>query len=148
LEWLILFKHLFKTTLFSLLLFTSKALVEDAPSAFSWELSCLAATIHQETTFNNLQQSRAVLDVILYRMHKKGMTACEVVLEKHQFTNMTMKKVQKVDLEGLTMLREVSMLEPVCRECTFFHDTSVSPEWQHKMKRVVKIDNMVFYRRK
>lgn len=125
-----------------------KVLQEGVLTQFSWEPFCISATLQSETSYKSMKNARAVYDVILYRMQKRQQTACEVVLAPHQFTNMTMKKIQRVDRKGLTMLELVDNMPPECESCEWFHTESIKPAYTYKLKVVKRVGGHVYYRRK
>jgi spore germination cell wall hydrolase CwlJ-like protein len=108
----------------------------------------MAATLTSEASGGSLRSKRAVYDVILYRARKGSLSVCEVVLKPHQFSYMTERKILAVDEKSLTELEKVSMLEPVCRECEWFHNKSVRPYWIKSVQFVIALEGHRYYKEK
>ena len=109
---------------------------------------CIAWVLDSEARGESLRGGRAVLDVVLSRMHLRHKSACEVVRERGQFSGYTRKTKIRVTEKMLTRAEEIYNMEPVFRsDCEYFHNTSVNPNWKG-MAFCAKIGKHKFYRRK
>ncbi len=114
--------------------------------AFADDFNCLVWVISDESRGEPVKGSRAVYEVILNRMRVRGLTACEVVKEPHQFSGYHKGMKMKWNNEDLTRYQEVVSMENIVADAQYFHATYVKPKWRLKMARIVKIGRHIFYR--
>ncbi len=83
---------------------------------------CLAIATHRESSGESLRGSRAVLDVIYYRMQKDSMTACRVIRKPGAFSWVSTHVNWKPTKNMLTRFRIVDSMEPVLTEIYYFNN--------------------------
>ena len=131
-------------------------------------LLCLALTVFQEARGEPVEGQRAVATVVLNRAKIRGMSECEVVLEKGQFswkpdTYMVVTRKGKgkeyrmlkskipVRAKGwqasLDAARYALTHADTLQNAEFFHSIHVKPHWNKRFVKVFRIGNHVFYAR-
>ncbi len=109
---------------------------------------CLSWVLNSEARGEPLKGSRAVLDVVYERMARKDITACQVVMEKGQFSGYKIGMKLAINEDMLTRLEEASRIEPVAKGCTHFHARNVSPTWAKSMTKCASVGGHIFFREK
>lgn len=130
---------------------------------------CLALAIFYEARGEPELGQIAVAQVILNRAEIRDMSACDVLVEKGQFSFKPEKYVKKVDTEhgrqtvfSIPQLptqkkgwkksmesaeKAVNRRDPM-HQIEFFHAVYVAPPWEGRYLRVFRVGNHVFYSRK
>jgi spore germination cell wall hydrolase CwlJ-like protein len=108
---------------------------------------CLAWVVNDEARGEPLRGQKAVYDVVKHRMTVRNKTACEVVMEPHQFSGYKDGMFLHVDQNMLTLLTKLSKMRSVVPEAEYFHATYVKPSWSARMKKVVTIGLHTFYKK-
>ena len=115
-------------------------------------LTCIAIAIYFEARGESIEGQQMVAATIINRIHhpKFPDTACGVVKQRKQFSFYSDGKSDKpTEPEAyLTAARIAAeaLKEGVVNETSlYFHSTAVQPIWRHKLKRIGKIGNHVFY---
>lgn len=110
------------------------------------DTDCLAYVVAREATGEPIRGRRAVLDVILNRMHLRGKNACSIISEPSQFSWYRGKKHIKVTIEMLLDFFLVDSLDPVLENSVqYFVSKRLKPYWTKRMKKVATIGNHSFY---
>ena len=110
---------------------------------------CIAAALHNEARGEPIKGIRAVYDSILARMKKRNKTACQIVLEKHQYTGMTRNKIKNVSEEALTDLETIGRMHPVVEGCTHYYANYIlPPKWVRDMKSCGKVGKHLYFKEK
>lgn len=118
-------------------------------------LQCLAEAIYFEARGEGTKGMRAVAEVILNRVdnHRFPNSVCGVVYQKGQFSYLRMSKrgihnkavygrIQQIAFEAMSGAAPRSLTDGA----TYFHTTSVRPDWSHRFTRTTRIGAHVFYR--
>ena len=115
-------------------------------------LTCIAIAIYFEARGESIEGQQMVAATIINRMNHPHFpdTACGVVKQRKQFSFYSDGRSDKpTEPEAyLTASRIASeaLKEGVVNETSlYFHSTAVLPIWRHKLKRIGKIGNHVFY---
>ena len=115
-------------------------------------LTCIAIAIYFEARGESIEGQQMVAATIINRMNHPQFpdTACGVVKQRKQFSFYSDGRSDKpTEPEAyLTASRIASeaLKEGVVNETSlYFHSTAVQPIWRHKLKRIGKIGNHVFY---
>ena len=115
-------------------------------------LTCIAIAIYFEARGESIEGQQMVAATIINRMNHPQFpdTACGVVKQRKQFSFYSDGRSDKpTEPEAyLTASRIASeaLKEGVVNETSlYFHSTAVLPIWRHKLKRIGKIGNHVFY---
>jgi len=118
-------------------------------------LLCLALNIYHEARDQSLAGQVAVAQVVINRVLHKDYpsTVCSVVKQRNQFSWLwddisdkpyekeawiLSKRVAKTVLDGVTI--------EIVEGATHYHATSVNPSWAKKLKKIVQIDDHIFYK--
>jgi N-acetylmuramoyl-L-alanine amidase len=111
------------------------------------EASCKYAAIYYEARGSSLKGQRAVLTILENRMRIRGMTACEVVEQKGQWSWYGKKPVKKMTGKMKEWLHRVESSRKVLgNRVEYFHNGSVKPKWARKMELVMIVDGHRFYK--
>lgn len=113
----------------------------------SSDINCAAWAIFDEARGEPIEGQRAVLDVIITRMVKYDMTACQVVKQPGQFSGYNPSVGIRVTKNMLTAYAEVSRMAPVAEDAEFFHADYVHPAWK-SVDRMFQIGHHIFYKTK
>jgi spore germination cell wall hydrolase CwlJ-like protein len=100
---------------------------------------CYASVIHYEARGEPLAGKRAVLDTVIHRMLATGKSACDVVLQKGQFSWANKKPLLPYDESAHELLAEVVSHKKVLISENYKHFYSgPAPYWAKSMmcKRV------------
>ena len=115
-------------------------------------LTCIAIAIYFEARGESIEGQQMVAATIINRINHPQFpdTACGVVKQRKQFSFYSDGRSDKpTEPEAyLTASRIASeaLKEGVVNETSlYFHSTAVQPIWRHKLKRIGKIGNHVFY---
>ena len=115
-------------------------------------LTCIAIAIYFEARGESIEGQQMVAATIINRIQHPQFpdTACGVVKQRKQFSFYSDGKSDKpTEPEAyLTAARIASeaLKEGVVSETSlYFHSIAVQPIWRHKLKRIGKIGNHVFY---
>lgn len=100
---------------------------------------CLAKAIYHEARGEPLRGQLAVGWVVLNRAKTKSV--CEVIYEKHQFSNI--KQTKHVPDKFLQIAKQAKETKPDNWPATYFHNLQVKPKWNKKF--LTKIGNHAFY---
>lgn len=132
-------------------------------------LFCLALTVFQEARGEPLLGQRAVATVVLNRARIRSMDACEVLIERGQFSWKPEHRVKRTKIKGKTVYlvnktglplhsaawkaseKAASMAyfgQDSMQNAEFFHAKYVSPGWGRHYVRLFSVGNHVFYARK
>ncbi len=109
------------------------------------DINCTAYIIWDEARGEPLQGQRAVLDVILTRMVKRDMTACQVIKQPRQFSGWHLGMKMSVTKQMLTTYEIVSNMKPVVEQAEFFHAEYVKPAWRLRLDKIKQIAHHIFY---
>jgi spore germination cell wall hydrolase CwlJ-like protein len=115
------------------------------------ESECLAKTLYFEARGESEEGIYAVADVVLNRKLDKKYpdTICGVVNQKGQFTyNHSLKPKNERVYQRMKYIAIKSIFTHTDNGILYYHNTTVSPKWSKRLKKVAKIDNHVFYKRK
>ena len=110
------------------------------------EDNCLAVAIHKEASQTNVIDQKAVYQVIKNRMRKENKTACSVIKEPSQFSFVTKRtnwSATKPMLKKLSVAKNHPKV--IGENVLWYHNTSVNPRWNRKLKLVKKIDGHRYY---
>jgi spore germination cell wall hydrolase CwlJ-like protein len=124
----------------------------DAVQADS-ETVCLAKVVHHEASNQSLEGQLAVAQLIINRLKSPEFpkTICSVVNQRGQFFETASYRTPassslwKVSVAIARIAREGVMPE-VAPGALFYHAYYVQPGWSHRMVRVAKIGDHIFYR--
>jgi spore germination cell wall hydrolase CwlJ-like protein len=121
------------------------------------ETKCLSDAIFYEASNEPLNGKLAVATVVMNRVKSKSFpkTVCTVVHQrskkgcqfswvcgkKRPFNDILYRKTTRIAEQVLTEGRRLQSVQ----NATFFHNTTVSPSWSLKFRRVGKIGNHIFY---
>jgi spore germination cell wall hydrolase CwlJ-like protein len=108
------------------------------------ETACLAKAIYHEARGESRPGKLAVAWVVLNRTknNKFPSTACEVIYQPYQFTNI--KFTNKIPEEYFKLAYEAKLLHNNNKfPALYFHNLKVKPRWNKKP--LTKIGNHVFY---
>lgn len=132
-------------------------------------LLCLALTVFHEARGEPVVGQQAVAQVVLNRARIRGMSVCEVVLEKGQFSwhpekyivsrkngkivsYTILKQRFPVGKRGwnasITAAKLALESENTFQNAEFFHAKGVKTDWNRRYLAVFSIGNHVFYARK
>lgn len=126
-----------------LIALASPPAASDGPS----EASCKFAAIYHEARGSSLAGQKAVLEVVSNRMRIRGMTACQVIAEKGQWSWYGKKPMKQMTQKMKDWLLEVEMSRKVLGSgVEYFHNGKVKPKWARKMELVVIVDGHKFYK--
>jgi spore germination cell wall hydrolase CwlJ-like protein len=106
---------------------------------------CLAWVVDDEARGEPPRGQRAVYDVVKHRMVVRRKTACEVVMERKQFSGYKPGMHLYVNDLMLDRLSRIQKMRPVVPKADYFHATYVKPSWAALMKQKLKIGLHVFY---
>jgi N-acetylmuramoyl-L-alanine amidase len=115
------------------------------------ETMCLAKNIFFEAGNQALEGKMAVAWVTYNRkLHPKyPKTYCAVVYQKNQFSWTRNKKLKLVDdwrwHDSVFVARHFKMTKDPTKGSIYFHEISIKPPWTKKVKKIVRIQNHVFY---
>ena len=119
-------------------------------------LLCLALNIYHEARDQPLAGQIAVAQVVINRVHHENYpsSVCSVVKQRNQFSwlwdDISDKPYEK---EAWTLSQRVAktVLDGVTIEivegATHYHATSVNPGWAKRLKKIVQIDDHIFYKK-
>lgn len=131
-------------------------------------LFCLALTVFQEARGEPAFGQRAVATVVLNRARLRNLDACEVLLERGQFSWKPEKYIQKVPSKTGNRYRFSKTGLPIgsaawkraekaaklayfssdsMQNAEFFHAKYVNPGWHKRYFPVFSVGNHVFYAR-
>ena len=118
-------------------------------------LLCLALNIYHEARDQSMAGQIAVAQVVVNRVHHEGYpsSVCSVVKQRNQFSWLwddisdkpyekeawiLSQRVAKTVLDGVTV--------EIVEGATHYHATSVKPAWAKRLKKIVQIDDHIFYK--
>jgi spore germination cell wall hydrolase CwlJ-like protein len=131
--------------------YTPLAIPPDIPPTPADDV-CMAWVVHDEARGESVAGQRAIIDIVLKRMEKRHLTACEVVKEKFQFSGykrgMEIKLHENVSEKELAILYELYKMPPVVKSSEYFHAQYVKPTWRSKFERIKQIGKHIFYKEK
>ena len=115
------------------------------------ETLCLAKNIFFEAGNQGIEGKMAVAWVTHNRKTHPNYpkTYCKVVYQPYQFA-WTRQKHKKVVhdwrwQDSLFVAQNFRITKDVTKGSIFFHEASIRPDWSRKVKRVVKIQDHIFY---
>lgn len=117
------------------------------------DLDCLAEALYFEARGEGRQGQSAVAEVILNRVESKRFPAsvCGVVNQPSQFSytiggRKTIRN-QRAYARALAIAQEAldGMPRALTKGATYFHTTSVRPNWSHRFFRTATIGRHIFY---
>lgn len=132
-------------------------------------LLCLALTVFHEARGEPILGQQAVAQVVLNRARIRGMSPCEAVTEKGQFSWQPGRYIKTKKIAGRKTFVVVKASIPAgkrgwnasvraaraalasantFKEAEFFHATRVKPGWKRRFVEVFRVGNHVFYARK
>lgn len=127
-----------------------------SPAMHISEEQCLATTIYRESGNQSFRGQMLVAAVVVNRMKHHKMTACQVVMQKNQFS--WYKGKQSLELNDqskmyLGMSRQILLDVKHGKFVNYagkhnimwFHNHSVKPKWRHSVKVAVVEQDHVFY---
>lgn len=115
------------------------------------ETMCMAKNIFFEAGNQSFEGKLAVAWVTHNRKinPKYPKTYCEVVYQKNQFSwtkNKNIKITKDARWSDSLYTAEIFRLtKDPTKGCLFFHEKNIKPVWTSKVKKVVKIQNHIFY---
>ena len=115
-------------------------------------LTCIAIAIYFEARGESIEGQQMVAATIINRVNHPQFpaTACDVVKQRKQFSFYSDGKSDK-PTESQAYLRAARIASEALKEgvvnetSLYFHSVAVRPIWRHKLKRIGKIGNHVFY---
>ncbi len=123
------------------------------PSYSSADLECLAEALYFEARGEGRDGQTAVAEVILNRVESKNFpsSVCDVVNQPSQFSytiggRKTIRN-KSTYRRGLAVAEEVLDGSPrgLTNGATYFHSTSVRPNWSHRFFQTARIGRHIFY---
>lgn len=123
---------------------SSKGVTHSYPT----EPMCFAAVIAHEARGESDRGKRAVYDVLRTRMKKQQKSCLQIATAHKQFSGFSVKQMYRVDRKMLQDYWKTAKMQPVCKNCEWFHRWDVRTAWQDSVVRVRQIDNHVFYKSK
>jgi spore germination cell wall hydrolase CwlJ-like protein len=109
---------------------------------------CLATAIYYEAGAEPLEGKRAVADTIINRAEAYGMTICQVVKQRGQFSWVGLKPMRKYNTAMRELLTEVNEVPTILsNDYLYFFNKRLRPKWARHMKCRV-ISNQKFCRTK
>lgn len=116
------------------------------------DLECLSEALYFEARGESTQGQKAVAEVILNRLdHPKfPKTVCGVVNQKGQFTYNKNARIREHGAYARVKTIAKAALQGAPRNltngATFYHASSVRPNWSRKFERTTRIGSHAFYR--
>ena len=127
------------------------------------QLTCMARNIYYEAGQESLIGKLAVGQVVLNRLaHAANSTICGIINEKSRdtavcaFSWTCQKNLPSIDMNSkawresndatITLLQLNTQTRDLTNGATHYHNTSVHPQWANSLKRLLRVDNHIFYR--
>jgi len=129
-----------------ILLLQSTALAEAThKNVVSMEDVCMASALHYESRGSGLKGMRAVYESIKYRASKRGLSICQTLRQRYQYSWMNKGDKIVYNEKHLTKLAEVITVEPVGVKADYFFSGSNVPKWAKDYKYIGEYGGNKFY---
>lgn len=116
----------------------------------SESILCLAAVIFHEARGEPELGKLAVANVVINRTKTRNLNECQVVKQKRQFSwyrgQSQIDKMRNPKYEEYLKLANKARARDVTNGATFFHATTVCPNWSYYLIRSKSIGGHRFYR--
>ena len=122
------------------------------PPAYSTaEFKCMVDNLYHEARGEGVLGLSAVASVVMNRATATGQDVCSVVYKHKQFSWTQKPKpiASKDNLHNIFVVANKALsgtLTDVTQGATHYHATHVKPKWAKAMKKVVIINNHIFYK--
>lgn len=114
---------------------------------------CMAKNIYHEARGESVEGQKAVMQVTLNRVKKNNSDICTEVYKYKQFSwTLEIKKIKTIpnNMEFLILKSNIEnwMSQPSKTKLSsnhdHYHEASINPEWNRKMKNKIQIGNHIF----
>ena len=122
------------------------------PTAYSTaEFKCMVDNLYHEARGEGMLGLAAVASVVMNRAMATGKDVCDVVYKYKQFSWTQKPKpiASKDNLHNIFVVAGKALsgqLTDVTQGATHYHATHVKPKWAKAMRKVVIINNHIFYK--
>lgn len=122
------------------------------PPAYSTaEFKCMVDNLYHEARGEGVLGLSAVASVVMNRATATGQDVCSVVYKHKQFswTHSPKPIASKDNLHNIFVVANKALsgtLTDVTQGATHYHATHVKPKWAKAMRKVVIINNHIFYK--
>ena len=122
------------------------------PTAYSTaEFKCMVDNLYHEARGEGVLGLSAVASVVMNRATATGQDVCDVVYKYKQFswTQKPKSIASKDNLHNIFVVAGKALsgkLIDVTQGATHYHATHVKPKWAKAMRKVVIINNHIFYK--
>ncbi|NBX50810.1 cell wall hydrolase [bacterium] len=122
------------------------------PPAYSTaEFRCMVDNLYHEARGEGVLGLSAVASVVMNRATATGKDVCDVVYKYKQFSWTQKPKpiASKDNLHNIFVVANKALsgtLTDVTQGATHYHATHVKPKWAKAMRKVVIINNHIFYK--
>ena len=123
---------------------------EQVPMLSDKEISCLETVIQNETGGDHRQGAIEVGATVFNRVRSPQFpkTICAVAYQPKQFSNIKAIRPSMISARAKSTTAEIIQLhyeDALPKNILFFHADYVTPNWAHRLKRIIKKGNHIFY---
>ena len=121
------------------------------PTYSTAEFKCMVDNLYHEARGEGVLGLSAVASVVMNRATATGQDVCSVVYKHKQFswTHSPKPIASKDNLHNIFVVANKALsgtLTDVTQGATHYHATHVKPKWAKAMRKVVIINNHIFYK--
>lgn len=115
----------------------------------STDVQCLGSAVYYEARGESLLGQKAVVEVILNRVKRRGLSICEVVLQNKQFSFVSRRTQWLSEEASEKVLKALSRVSEAVGKCaTHYHNHTVQPKWAQAFVILRVIGGHIFYGRR